>query len=141
MKEDIRRKRGACDSFPKKSIISIVEITDRTTIIESYNNFLVMIGPDLESKIPESNTNVEDYISEANTELHENPLTEDRCLKAFKSLKINKASGFDKIHVNVINHIYSPTKNLLIRIFGGAIKLGVLQNIYQCEFCCAFQRY
>ena len=41
-------------------------------------------------------------------------------LEAFKSLKINKAPGFDKI-----NQICSHIKKLLIRIFGDSIKLGI----------------
>ena len=60
-----------------------------------------------------------------NVKLHENPLTEDEFLKAFKSLKINKAPGFDQIDVNLINQIYNHIKEPLIRIFGDSIKLGV----------------
>ena len=60
-----------------------------------------------------------------NAKLHENPLTEDEFLKAFKSLKINKAPGFDQIDVNLINQIYNHIKEPLIRIFGDSIKLGV----------------
>ena len=46
-------------------------------------------------------------------------------MKAFKSLKINKAPGFDQIDVNLINQIYNHIKEPLIRIFGDSIKLGV----------------
>ena len=60
-----------------------------------------------------------------NAKLHENPLTEDEFLKAFKSLKINKAPGFDQIDVNLINQIHNHIKEPLIRIFGDSIKLGV----------------
>ena len=35
---------------------------------------------------------------------------EDKFLEAFKSLKINKAPGFDKIDVSVINQIYNQKK-------------------------------
>ena len=38
----------------------------------------------------------EAYCSKANTKLHENPLTEDKFLKEFRSLKINKAPGFTR---------------------------------------------
>ena len=41
----------------------------------------------------------EAYSSKANTKLHENPLTEDKFLKEFKSLKTNKAQGFDQVDV------------------------------------------
>ena len=47
-------------------------------------------------------------------------------MKAFlKSLKTNKAPGFDQIEVNVINQIYNHIKKSLIRIFGDSVKLGV----------------
>ena len=87
------------------------------------NNLFVKIGPNLSSKNPKSNTNFEAYISKTNTKLHEDPLTEDECLEAFKLLKINKAPGFDEIDINVINQLYYHIKKPLIRIFGNSIKL------------------
>ena len=84
-----------CDSFPKTLIIDKVESTDTKTIANSFDNFFVKIGSNLPSKIPKSDTNIEAYISKANTKLNENLLTEDEFLEAFKSIKINKASGFD----------------------------------------------
>ena len=57
-----------------------------------------------------------------NAKLHKKSLTEEEFVKAFKSLKINKASGFDQIDVNVINQIYNHIKKPLIRIFGDSIK-------------------
>ena len=80
--------------FPEKLIIDKVEITDTKTTANSFNIFFVKIGPNLVSKIPKSDANFEDYISKANTKLHENPLTEDKFLKEFRSLKINRAPGF-----------------------------------------------
>ena len=96
--------------FSKKIIIDKVEITETKTIINSFNNFFEKIGPNIASKIPKSDTNFEAYISKANAKLHENPLTEDEFLEAFKSLRINKAPGFDQIVVNVINQIYNHIK-------------------------------
>ena len=64
-------------------------------------------------------------LNKVNTKLQENPSMEDKFLEAFKSLKINKAPGFDKIDVSVINQIYNHIKIPLIRIFGVSIKLGV----------------
>ena len=46
-------------------------------------------------------------------------------MEAFKSLKINKAPGFDKTDVKVINETYNYIEKPLIRIFGDSIKLGV----------------
>ena len=129
IKKRLLKKRGTSESFPKTLINDKVEITDTKTIANSCNNFFVKIGPNLASKIPKSDTNFEAYISKANTKLQENHLTENEFLKAFKSLKINKAPGFDQIDVNVINQIYNHIKKLLIRIFGDSIKLvGVFQE-------------
>ena len=110
IKEVIGKKRGTCDSISKKLITKKVEITDPKTIANSLNNFFVRIGRNLASKIPKSDTNFEAYISKANAKLHENPLTEDEFLEAFKSLRINKAPCFDQIVVNVINQIYNHIK-------------------------------
>ena len=46
-------------------------------------------------------------------------------MKAFKSLKIHKAPGFDKIDVKVINQIYNHIKKSPIRISGDSMKLRV----------------
>ena len=58
IKEIIGRKRGTCDSFPKKLIIGKVEITDTKTITKTCNNIFVKIGPNLALKIPKSDTNL-----------------------------------------------------------------------------------
>ena len=109
----MEKKRGTFDSFSKKSIIDRVEVTDTKTIAKTFNNFFVKIGTNLASKIPKSDTNFEGYISKINTKLEENPLTEDEFLEAFKSLKINKAPGFEEIDVNVINQICNHIKKSL----------------------------
>ena len=93
IKQVTGKKRGTCDSFPKTLISDKVEITDTKTIANSFNNFFVRIGPNLALKIPKSDSNFEAYIRKAHTKLHENPLTKDEFLKAFKSYKINKAPG------------------------------------------------
>ena len=109
---------------PKKLIFDEVEITDTKTIAETFSNFFVTIGPNLALKLPERDANFEVCISKANTKLHEYPLREDEFLEAFESLKINKAPGFDEIHVNVINQIFNHIKKSLIWIFDDSIKLG-----------------
>ena len=80
--------------------------------------------PNLASKILKSDTNFEAYISKANTNLKEKPLTENEFWEAIKSLKIKKAPGLDEIDVNVIIQIYNHIKKSLIRIFGDSIKHG-----------------
>ena len=40
-KKIIGKKRGTCDSFPKKLIIDKVEITDTKTSAKRFNNFFL----------------------------------------------------------------------------------------------------
>lgn len=54
------------------------------TIAETFNNFLVTIGPNLAPKIIESDTKFEACISKANTKLHEYLLVKDEFLEAIK---------------------------------------------------------
>ena len=107
MKEVTEKREVHLTLFQKKLIINKVEITNTKIIAGKFNIFFVTIGPNLVSKIPKSDTNFEDYISKTNTTLHENPLTGNKILEVFKSLKINKVQGFDEINVNVINQIYN----------------------------------
>ena len=109
----------------KNLIIDKVEITHAKTIAKIFNNCFVKIGPSLASKILKSDKNFEAYINKVNTKLQKNSLREDVFLETFKSLKINKAPGFDKIVVNVINQIYNHIRKPLITIFDDLIKLRV----------------
>ena len=79
MKTVIGKKRSLTlfSKTKTKQKIEKVEITDTKTIAGTFNNFFAMIGPNLASKITESDTHCEAYISKANTILHENPLTMD----------------------------------------------------------------
>ena len=84
------KKRGTCDSFPKKLIIDKVEITDTKTIDKTFNNYILKIGPNLASKIPKSDTNFKAYISKATIKPHENPLAEDELLGTFNDTCMEK---------------------------------------------------
>ena len=110
IKEVIEKKRGTCDSFPKTLIIEKVDISDMKTIANSFWNFFVKSCITHSKKGFQKFTNFEAYISKANKKVYENPLTEDKFLKIFKSFKKNKAPGFDQIDVNVINQIYNLIK-------------------------------
>ena len=55
---------------------------------KTFNNFFCNDWANSCIKIPKSDTNFEAYIGKANP-------FEDKCLEAFKPLKINKTPGFD----------------------------------------------
>ena len=48
--------------------------------------------------------------------------------KAFKSLKRNKAAGFDDISSNIISDAYDSLKNSLFHVFKVSIKQGIFPD-------------
>ena len=89
MKEIIRKKRGICDSFPKRLIINNGEITNTRTMAELFSHVFVKIGPNRAPKIRKTDTNFEPYISKVKTKLYENLLLEDEFFQVFKLFKVN----------------------------------------------------
>ena len=52
----------------------------------------------------------------------------DEFEEAFKSLKRNKAAGFDDLSSNIIIDAYNSLKNILFHIFKISIKQGIFPN-------------
>ena len=57
--------------------------------------------------------------------LNETVLSEDELEEAFKSLKRNKAHGYDGLDVNIITSVYEFIKKPLLKIFNESIHLGI----------------
>ena len=52
----------------------------------------------------------------------------DEFEEAFKSLKRNKAAGFDDLSSNIIIDAYNSLKNILFRVFKVSIKQGIFPD-------------
>ena len=116
------------DSFPKSLIIANEEITDKKSIAEKFNSFLVNTGTNLAAKIPHGTTNFELYLPNITIIFRENCLTEEELKNAFFSLKTNKSPGYDNIHVNVIRNVYNEVKTPLMNILNLSLNPGLFPD-------------
>ena len=48
--------------------------------------------------------------------------------EAFKSLKLNKAAGFDELSSNIIIDAYDSLKNILFHVFKVSIQQGIFPD-------------
>ena len=162
MKEIAGKAKINQKNLPKQLVINNKKITDKTEIANNFNEFFANVGPKLAEKIPDVNKNFESYIPVIDTSLFHTDLTEKEFETAFKSLKKDKASGFDKVHANVVLSVYDEVKKPLLQISKNSLKNGIvpentkivkfLQLLNQgkrnylkitglFQFCLAFQKY
>ena len=96
MKEIIGKKKCNNETLPKHLIADKIEINDAKSIAEKFNEFFVSIWPNLANKIPQCDLTFKSYLPTINRTLNETVLSEDEFEEAFKSLKRNKAPGYEK---------------------------------------------
>ena len=76
-------------------------------------------------KIPDTEKSFEELLISHNEKAQFEELNFDEFEEAFKSLKRNKAAGFDDLSSNIIIDAYDSLKNILFHIFKVSIKQGI----------------
>ena len=89
-------------------------------------NSLLTLGQNLRKKFSDVNKKFESYIPVIDSSLLHTDLTEKEFETAFKSLKKDKAPGFDKVHVNVVLSVYDEVKKPLFQISKNSLKNGII---------------
>ena len=127
-------------SFPGRMIIDGQEILDQGKITDSFNKFLVDIGPKLASMSPESQTKFDQYLNPHQTLMGKTNPTDDEIKEALRSLKLNKSPGYDNISPSGVNEtsdvFFTPLKyifNILLQqgIFPENLKIARGSPIYK----------
>ena len=96
---------------------------DKTSIANNFNNFF--IGPNLANKIDTSIYSYVNYLTRSNTIINNTSFNDEEFITGFKSLKSNKATGYDNISSNVIKHIYDGIK---MHVFNKSIRQGIIPD-------------
>ena len=109
-------------------LINNTESFDQTFIASSFNDYFVNVGPNLAAKIPNNGKVFTEYLNNNtnNCLIPEKELSLEEFKIAFKTLKSNKANGFDDINSNVIKTSYDE---LLIPLFH-ICKTSLLQGSF-----------
>ena len=71
MKERIGKKKCNNETLPKHLIVGKIEIHDAKSIAKKFNDFFVIIVPNLANKIPQCNLTFKSYLPTVNKTLKE----------------------------------------------------------------------
>ena len=125
MKELSGKVKSKSISLPKSIKVNNTSIYEPKLIAAEFNKFFTNVGPNLAKKIPETQTSFENYLTRSENTLDSKLLSFDEFEKAFKTLKKNKASGYDDISSNIIIDTYEEIKDILYNVFKAFIEQGI----------------
>ena len=125
MKDAIGKSKLLKDDFPRKLIINNKENFNQHEIASYFNNFFTNIGSNLAAKIPHSERHFTSYMEKSNNILETVNVSIEELEKAFSTLKINKACGFDDINPNIVKVSYEELKIPLFHICKNSLDFGI----------------
>ena len=97
-------------------------------IAKEFNKFFTSVGPALAGKIPDTEKSFKDFLTSHNEKMQFEELNFDEFEGTFKSLKRNKAAGFDELGSNIIIDAYDSLKNILFHVLKVSIKQGIFPD-------------
>ena len=117
MKQITGKVKFKNNNFPKRLLINNKETCDEENIANEFNQYFVDVGSKLAENIPSSTKHYSSYMTKSNTILIDNSsLTIKEFENAFKTLKLNKACGFDDINPNLVKSSYGELMSPLFHI-------------------------
>ena len=121
-----KNKRNA---ISRSFTVDSTTITDEKIIADRFNDFFINIGPNLASKIPNTNSDFKNYLPQANTNsIYLEPITEYELEKIILSLK-NGAPGYDDITLDCIK----CAKDSIIKPLTYLINLSFQDGVFPDE--------
>ena len=126
MKQIINKKKN---DIQCQFLIDNQATTDMQTITNSFNNFFVNIGPNLSKKIPHSETDPLEYLTNSNIAetMYLSPTNAHEVEKIIKEIR-NSSPGYDEISSKILKctyHLYLPT---LVHLLNLSLTEGVFPN-------------
>ena len=82
--------------LPREDKVNKTIIQKPQEIAKEFNNVFTSVGPTLAGKIPNTEKSFQDFLTSHNEKMQFEELNFDEFEEAFKSLKRNKAAGFDE---------------------------------------------
>ena len=128
MKEITGKQKTKSNLFPQKFKVNKTIIQNPQGIAKEFNNFFTSVGPKLAKKIPNTEKTFQDFLTSHNQTMQFENLKCDEFEEAFKSLKRNKAAGFNHLSSNIIIDVYDSLKNILFQVFKVSIEQGIFPD-------------
>ena len=125
MKEITGKQKKNSSSLPK-AIKTKQGITENgKEIAKEFNKYFTSVGTAFASKIPVVTKDLSEYLPPCNALMEHKELSFQEFEKAFKTLKRNKAIGYDGLSGNIIMDVYDSIKVILFKIFKASLEEAV----------------
>ena len=119
MKEIIGKQKKKSSSLPK-AIKTQQGITEK-----EFSKYFTGVGPALASRIPIVTKDLSEYLPQCNASREHKERSFQQFGKGFKTLKRNKATGYDGLSGNIIMDFYDSIKIILFKIVKESLEEAV----------------
>ena len=117
-------------TFPRKIFIKKNVIFEEKQIANAFNNFFIIVGPNLANEILTATRSFECYVRKTNETIKVEPITINELKDAFLSLKMNKNADYDEISFSVIKNCFGGLCDPLKYIFNLSFQEGGIFSDY-----------
>ena len=111
MKEITGKQKTKSNLLPREIKVDKTIIQKPQKIAKEFNNFLLLLDQHWPEKT-DTEKSFQNFLTSHNEKMEFEELNFDEFGEAFKSLKRNKAAGFDDLSSNIIIDAYDSLKNI-----------------------------
>ena len=103
-----------------------VDISDKTSIANKFNEYFVSIGKTLNDKIKKTQVNFSQYIQQNHPHsMFFDPIEINDLFKAASKIKAKNSVGFDDISSKIMKQTLTPISHPLLHIFNRSMQTGI----------------
>ena len=128
MKEITGKQKTKSNLLPREIKVNKTIIQKPQEIAKEFTKFFTSVEPTLVGKMPNTEKSFQDFLTSHNEKMQFEELNFNEFEEAFKSLKRNKAEGYDDVSSSIIMDAYDSLKNILFDIFKVSIKQGIFPD-------------
>ena len=128
MKEITGKQKTKSNLLFRKIKVDKTIIQNPQKVAKEFNKSFTSVGPTLAGKIPYTEKSFQDFLTYHNEKMQFEELNFNEFEEAFKSLKRNKAAGFDDLSSSIIIDAYDSLENILFHVFKVSIKQGIFPD-------------
>ena len=122
MKEIIGKQKTKSNLIPQEIKADRTIIQNPQDIAEEFNKFFTCVGWKLVKRSPNTEKTFQDFLIPHNEKMQFEEWNFDEFEEVFKSLKRNKAAGFNDLSTSIIIDVCDSFKNILFHVFKVSIQ-------------------
>ena len=122
MKEIIGKQKTKSNLIPQEIKADRTIIQNPQDIAEEFNKFFTCVGWKLVKRSPNTEKTFQDFLTPHNEKMQFEEWNFDEFEEVFKSLKRNKAAGFNDLSSSIIIDVCDSFKNILFHVFKVSIQ-------------------